>query len=240
MAPCCCHRLVGDLDCGLGQAGKGASGVEPARAAGEDRVPVDVSRTQAAHYRVRPVADAWRVPDAEATLGEDCAGARTTLGGVAGGPVHQRRVDPGSENQILHYPTDRIVSQDCDDGCVEVRRVGGANDNGADVVGRLPDGRSMVIQCKRYAPTSTIASRELRDLLGARVHFGADLAVFVTTTRISRPSEKFALQHGNLAVHRDHLGVWNGGASLMSLAEINGAGQGDARHRTRWKQAYSE
>ncbi len=126
------------------------------------------------------------------------------------------------------------------DGCVEVRRVGGANDNGADVVGRLPDGRSMVIQCKRYAPTSTIASRELRDLLGARVHFGADLAVFVTTTRFSRPSEKFALQHGILAVHRDHLGAWNGGASLMSLAEINGAGQGDARHRTRWKQAYSE
>lgn len=72
----------------------------------------------------------------------------------------------------------------------------------------------MVIQCKRYAPTSTIASRELRDLLGAWVHFGADLAVFVTTTRFSRPSEKFA--------------------------EINGAGQGDAQHRTRWKQAYSK
>lgn len=126
------------------------------------------------------------------------------------------------------------------DGCTEVRRVGGANDNGADVVGRLPDGRSMVIQCKRYAPTSTIASRELRDLLGARVHFGADLAVFVTTTRFSRPSEKFALQHGILAVHRDLLGVWNGGASLMSLAGINGAGQGDARHRSRWKQAYSK
>ncbi len=126
------------------------------------------------------------------------------------------------------------------DGCVEVRRVGGANDSGADVLGRLPDGRSMVIQCKRYAPTSTIASREMRDLLGARVHFGADLAVFVTTTRFSRPSEKFAVQHGILAIHRDHLGAWNGGASLMSLAEINGAGQGDAQHRTRWKQAYSK
>lgn len=101
-------------------------------------------------------------------------------------------------------------------------------------------GTSPAAYSTRYAPTSTIASRELRDLLGARVHFGADLAVFVTTTRFSRPSEKFALQHGILAVHRDHLGVWNGGASLMSLAEINGAGQGDARHRTRWKQAYSE
>ena len=126
------------------------------------------------------------------------------------------------------------------DGCAEVRRVGGANDNGADVVGRLPDGRTMVIQCKRYAPTSTIASRELRDLLGAKVHFGADVAVFVTTTRFSRPSEKFAVQHGILAVHRDHLGLWNSGASLLSLGEVNGGGQGDARHRTRWKQAYGK
>ncbi|MES5823379.1 restriction endonuclease [Streptomyces sp. RG80] len=126
------------------------------------------------------------------------------------------------------------------DGCTEVRRVGGANDNGADVVGRLPDGRSVVIQCKRYAPTSAIASRELRDLLGARVHFGADLAVFVTTTRFSRPSEEFALHHHILAVHRDHLGLWNNGASLLSLIEVNGRGQGDARHRARWKQAYGK
>ncbi|GAB2766682.1 restriction endonuclease [Streptomyces bullii] len=35
------------------------------------------------------------------------------------------------------------------DGCTQVRRVGGTGDNGADVLGRLPDGRSMVIQCKR-------------------------------------------------------------------------------------------
>lgn len=124
------------------------------------------------------------------------------------------------------------------DGCTDVRRVGGANDNGADVVGRLPDGRSMVIQCKRYAPTSTIASRELRDLLGAKVHFGADLAVFVTTTRFSRPSESFAVRHDILAVHRDHLGLWNNGASLLSLTEVNGQGQGDSRHRARWKRAY--
>ncbi|MCX4616347.1 MULTISPECIES: restriction endonuclease [Streptomyces] len=126
------------------------------------------------------------------------------------------------------------------DGCTEVRRVGGSHDNGADVLGRLPDGRAMVIQCKRYAPSSTIASRELRDLLGAKVHFRADVAVFVTTTRFSRPSEKFAVEHGILAVHRDHLGLWNSGASLLSLSGVNGHGQGDLRHRARWKQAYGK
>ncbi|WP_031028426.1 restriction endonuclease [Streptomyces albus] len=136
---------------------------------------------------------------------------------------------------------EELVAQLCRrDGCTEVRRVGGSHDNGADVVGRLPDGRSMVIQCKRYTPSSTIASREMRDLLGARVHFGADLAVFVTTTRFSRPSEKFAVQHGILAVHRDHLGLWNSGASLQSLTEVNSAGQGNLHHRARWKQAYGK
>ncbi|GAA3130506.1 restriction endonuclease [Streptomyces rectiviolaceus] len=124
------------------------------------------------------------------------------------------------------------------DGCTEVRRVGGAGDNGADVVGRLPDGRTMVVQCKRYAPSSAIATRELRDLLGSRVHFGADVAIFVTTTRFSRPSETFAAGHGIVAVHRDHLGLWNSGASLESLLGVSGAGQGDTRHRARWKKTY--
>jgi restriction system protein len=70
------------------------------------------------------------------------------------------------------------------------------------------------------------------------VRFGADLAVFVTTTRFSRPSERFAVQHGILAVHRDHLGLWNHGASRLSLCEVNDRGQGDSRHWARWKRAY--
>ncbi|MGW1494574.1 restriction endonuclease [Streptomyces sp. NPDC002402] len=126
------------------------------------------------------------------------------------------------------------------DGCTEVRRVGGSGDNGADVRGRLPDGRTMVVQCKRYAPSSAIASRELRDLLGAKVHFKADVAVFVTTTRFSQPSVVFAVEHDILAVHRDHLGLWNNGASLSSLLDVNGGGQGDSNHRTRWKKTYGK
>jgi restriction system protein len=126
------------------------------------------------------------------------------------------------------------------DGCTEVRRVGGSGDNGADVRGLLPDGRTFIIQCKRYAPSSTIPARDLRDLLGAKAHFGADLALFVATTRFSKQGEDFAVRNGILAIHRDHLGLWNNGASLLSLAEVNGAGQGDSRHRSRWKQAYGK
>ncbi|MGN3958260.1 hypothetical protein ACGV4K_24655 [Streptomyces sp. WAC8370] len=58
------------------------------------------------------------------------------------------------------------------------------------------------------------------------------------TTRFSRPSERFAVRHGILAVHCDHLGLWNNGASLLSLSEVNGRGQGDSRHRARGKRAY--
>lgn len=62
----------------------------------------------------------------------------------------------------------------------------------------------------------------------------------MTTSRFTGPSERFAVEHALLAVHRDHLGLWNNGVSLVSLSEINGRGQGDARHRARWKQAYGE
>ncbi|WP_327290170.1 restriction endonuclease [Streptomyces sp. NBC_01198] len=126
------------------------------------------------------------------------------------------------------------------DGCTEVRRVGGAGDNGADVLGRLPDGRTLIVQCKRYTTKSTIAARDLRDLLGSKAHFGADLAVFVTTTRFSRQSLDFAVQNGILAIHRDSLGLWNNGAALQSLLNINGAGQGNEQHRARWKNTYGK
>ncbi|WP_079123740.1 restriction endonuclease [Streptomyces sp. NBRC 110611] len=126
------------------------------------------------------------------------------------------------------------------DGCAEIRRVGGSGDNGADVRGRLPDGRTMVIQCKRYAPSRAIASHEVRDLRGAQAHFDADVAIFVTTTRFSRQAEDFAVNNGILAIHRNHLGLWNNGARLESLISVNGAGQGDAKHLRRWKRAYGK
>ncbi|MFF3467693.1 restriction endonuclease [Streptomyces sp. NPDC002619] len=136
---------------------------------------------------------------------------------------------------------EEVVAELCRrDGCTQVRRVGGAGDNGADVLGWLPDGRTVVIQCKRYAPHRTIASREVRDLLGAKVHFAADVAIFVATTRFSRQAEAFAVDHHILTLHRDFFGLWNNGTPLLSLAEVNGRGQGEARHRARWKQTYSK
>ncbi|MFE5868669.1 hypothetical protein ACFQ6V_08445 [Streptomyces roseifaciens] len=50
------------------------------------------------------------------------------------------------------------------------------------------------------------------------------MAIFVAATCFSGPAERFATMNDILAVHRDHLGLWNNGASLPSLGVVNGLG----------------
>lgn len=124
------------------------------------------------------------------------------------------------------------------DGCTQVERVGGAGDNGADIKGVLPDGRAMIVQCKRYAPGNAIPAREIRDMMGALQHHRAQVAIFVTTSRFTRPAQALCTEHDIWALHRDLLGLWNNGASLLSFPHVNGAGQGDRQHQARWKRTY--
>lgn len=124
------------------------------------------------------------------------------------------------------------------DGCTQVKRVGGAGDNGADIKGILPDGRPIIVQCKRYAPGNAIPAREIRDMMGALQHHRAQVAIFVTTSRFTRPAQTLCTEHGIWALHRDLLGLWNNGASLLTLPQANGAGQGNRQHQARWKRTY--
>ncbi|MFI6582847.1 restriction endonuclease [Embleya sp. NPDC050493] len=94
---------------------------------------------------------------------------------------------------------------------------------------RFPDCRTAVIQCKRYTTKSRIPPREMRDLLGAKAHFGADVAVFVTTTGFTKQSTEFAVANGILAIHRDFFGLGNKGTPHESIAGLNGFGQGPTR-----------
>ena len=66
------------------------------------------------------------------------------------------------------------------------------------------------------------------------------MMVFVTTSRFGRKGVDYAVRNGILAIYRDRLDLWNNGAYLMSFAEVNGAGQGDSRHRSRWKQVHGK
>lgn len=125
-------------------------------------------------------------------------------------------------------------------GCTEVERVGGRGDRGRDVSGVLPDGRSLLVQCKRYAPHRSVGSGDMQRLLGARTDFGADVAILVTNARFTADAERYARENGIVAIGRNLFATWLKGAALDSLLHVGGGGQGDRRHLTVWQKAYGK
>ncbi|WP_121831148.1 restriction endonuclease [Streptomyces sp. S1] len=108
------------------------------------------------------------------------------------------------------------------DGCTDVRRVGAANDLGADVIGRLPDGRKLVVQCKRYAKHRTVGSPDLQKFNGtARSEHGADVPLFVASCKFTKQARAFAARHGLVLVDVDLLGFWNSGTPLATLLDLD-------------------
>ncbi|MEU7072323.1 restriction endonuclease [Streptomyces narbonensis] len=108
------------------------------------------------------------------------------------------------------------------DGCTEVRRVGAANDLGADVVGRMPDGRKLVVQCKRYAKHRTVGSPDLQKFNGtARSEHGADVPLFVASCKFTKQARAFAARHNLVLVDVDLLGFWNSGTGLAALLDLD-------------------
>lgn len=95
------------------------------------------------------------------------------------------------------------------DGCRDARRVGGAGDLGADVTALAPDGRRIVIQCKRYGPTTKVGSPDLQRFGGTcySVH-GAQVAVVVTTSVFTKPAANYATQHGIRCYDQNALAAW--------------------------------
>ncbi|MFF1300236.1 MULTISPECIES: restriction endonuclease [unclassified Streptomyces] len=95
------------------------------------------------------------------------------------------------------------------DGCLGVRVVGGAGDLGADVVADAPDGRRVVIQCKRYGPTTKVGSPDLQRFGGTchSVH-GAQVAAVVTTSVFTKPAAQYASGTGIRLVDEAALAAW--------------------------------
>ncbi|MGW0659027.1 restriction endonuclease [Streptodolium elevatio] len=108
------------------------------------------------------------------------------------------------------------------DGCIEVRIDGGAGDLGADVTAHLPDGRLLVVQCKRYAADRGVGSPDMQRFVGtARPVHGADVALFAASTRFTEPALELALSQGIVVVDRDLLAQWMDGTPLTAI--IDGA-----------------
>ncbi|MFI1586252.1 restriction endonuclease [Embleya sp. NPDC020630] len=104
------------------------------------------------------------------------------------------------------------------DGCRDVVVSGGAGDLGADVVARLPDGRSLVVQCKRLGRTRAVGSPDMQRFVGtARPVHAADVAMLVTNSRFTAPARRLARAQDIVTVDRRSLGRWMAGTDLPTL-----------------------
>ncbi|MFJ4280551.1 restriction endonuclease [Streptomyces massasporeus] len=99
------------------------------------------------------------------------------------------------------------------DGCSGVEVVGGAGDLGADVLAVTPDGRRIVVQCKRYDESHRVGSQDLQRFGGTcfTVH-EADVAVLVSTSDFTAPALEYAEQCGILCVNGEALEAWTDGS----------------------------
>lgn len=104
------------------------------------------------------------------------------------------------------------------DSCSDVVVHGGPGDRGVDVTAVTADGRSIVMQCKSFAPYRPVWSGELQKFLGASfVQHGADVALFVATTSFTPDARAIAETYGITLVDRAHLEKWSAGVPLAIL-----------------------
>ncbi len=110
------------------------------------------------------------------------------------------------------------------DGCTDARQIGGAGDNGADVLATDPLGRTWVIQAKHRKDGdrgSAVGTPDLQRVNGtARQLYGADIVLVITNGRFSTRCAPLATQlHMHLADRRV-LATWaSGGRPLWELLQ---------------------
>lgn len=91
-------------------------------------------------------------------------------------------------------------------GYNDVRRTGGAGDLAADIVARDVQGRSCIVQCKRYAPGSGVGSPVVQTFIGMQaVHHKADRGIIMTTAAFTKPAIDLAKQHDIVLIDGDDI-----------------------------------
>jgi restriction system protein len=104
------------------------------------------------------------------------------------------------------------------EGCTSVVVRGGNGDRGVDITGLTADGRTMVVQCKRFAPYLSVTSPDIQKFIGAaKVLHTSEVALFVATCPFTRDALNIATDGGITAVHRGMLEEWSAGAALAVL-----------------------
>ncbi len=83
-------------------------------------------------------------------------------------------------------------------GFADVRRVGGANDRGVDIVCRDADGSLVAVQCKRYDPSRRVGALAVQHLSAMAFQRRAHRGIFVTTaaftTSARRQADEFDIE----------------------------------------------
>lgn len=131
-----------------------------------------------------------------------------TRNGFANGPasIQLAHIDQLSPD-AFEEQTSRLLERD---GCKIVRRRGGANDQGADVIALTPRGKRVVLQCKHSTkPKNRVDPRYVHELNGtAWQEHHADIAVMVTNRTLSDAAQRFADKHGIHVIDRATLERW--------------------------------
>ncbi|MCH7489586.1 MAG: restriction endonuclease [Gemmatimonadetes bacterium] len=92
-------------------------------------------------------------------------------------------------------------------GYRSVERTGKAGDLAADIRCTDKAGRSLVVQCKRYAPENRVGSRDIQTFIGmATVHHKAEQGIFVTTSTFTEPARDLAEEHSLILYDGEDLG----------------------------------
>ncbi|WP_188196123.1 restriction endonuclease [Nonomuraea sp. SYSU D8015] len=106
---------------------------------------------------------------------------------------------------------------------IDARRVGGAGDRAADVIGRDPDRRVIVVQCKHTVTGRKVDARVIYQVYGtAEPAHGAQVAIVVTNGWFTKDAAKFAADVGVHLVDRLGLRAWaQEGVSLQELLKLS-------------------
>lgn len=235
-----CFGLVAIVVCGAGLTLKLAVRAADNRPAIAVAAAVVVVAAVAALRSVRRRRGAARVTGAvvdatyEMTRYPEVAERRDPPAAAEPVPVAEAEVAPvetfASTDYAAMDPADfeQAIAALCErDGCRDVEVVGGAGDLGADVLATAPDGRRVVIQCKRYGPMNKVGSQDVQRFGGTcfAVH-EAHVAAVVTTGEFTQPASEYAEQCGIVCVDHTGLVAWTegGGAAPWEVEVTAPAG----------------
>lgn len=124
----------------------------------------------------------WLQQEAREAAAREEALRREHLFEAAASQERLRRLSPSEFEEVVGM----ALAQDG----WHLRRAGGPGDGGVDLTGRDPQGRPAVVQCKRWS--GSIGTPVVRDLLGAKLDAGADVAALAHTGRLTASARALA------------------------------------------------